>query len=398
MAGFSDIRKQLVDREERGLYRRRRVVESAQGRELIVDGCRLLNFSSNDYLGLANDQRVRQAFQQGAERWGVGSGAAHLVCGHTSAHHELEEALADFAGRERCLLFASGYAANVGTINGLLDKTDYVFEDRLNHASLLDGGLISNARFRRYRHRDTADLNSRLADCQDAATRKLVVSDGTFSMDGTNCDVATLATIVREHDAWLMIDEAHSYGVIGAGGRGLIDPNQHSTEDVQVVVGTLGKAFGTQGGFVTGNEELVETLIQQARTYIYSTALPAAVAVATLTSLGIAQQEEWRREHLRALIRRFRRGAVQLGLELPNSDTPIQPILLGDEASAMSMSSRLEDDGILISAIRPPTVPRGTSRLRVTLTASHTEADIDRLLAALEKAGTENIARQISPE
>jgi 8-amino-7-oxononanoate synthase len=386
VTNFSDIEEHLQQRETEGLYRRRRIIASAQGRELKVDGRKLLNFCSNDYLGLASDERIRKAFQKGAEQWGVGSGASHLICGHTTAHHELEEALADFTGRPRCLLFSSGYAANMGAINGLMGQGDHVFEDRLNHASLLDGGLISGARFKRYRHRDTTDLGTKLNDCADSTGRKLIISDGTFSMDGTVCNLPALASAAKPHAAWLLIDEAHSLGVTGKQGRGLVDPEKYGTDDVQIVVGTLGKAFGTQGGFVAGSDALIETLIQQARTYIYSTALPAAVAVATLASLRIAMDEEWRRERLRELIKKFRAGAAQIGLELPDSQTPIQPVLLGDEKSALAMSAALEESGLLISAIRPPTVPKRTSRLRITLMATHTDEDLDRLLTALEKA------------
>jgi len=386
VTNFSDIEQHLQQRETEGLYRRRRIIASAQGRELKVDGRTLLNFCSNDYLGLASDERIRKAFQNGAEQWGVGSGASHLICGHTTAHHELEEALAEFTGRPRCLLFSSGYAANMGAINGLMGQGDHVFEDRLNHASLLDGGLISGARFKRYRHRDATDLGTKLNDCADSTGRKLIISDGTFSMDGTVCDLPALASAAKPHAAWLLIDEAHSLGVTGRQGRGLVDPEKYGIDDVQIVVGTLGKAFGTQGGFVTGSDALIETLIQQARTYIYSTALPAAVAVATLASLRIAMDEEWRRERLRELIKKFRAGATQIGLELPDSQTPIQPVLLGDEKSALAMSAALEESGLLISAIRPPTVPKRTSRLRITLMATHTDEDLDKLLTALEKA------------
>jgi len=386
VTNFSDIEQHLQQRETEGLYRRRRIIASAQGRELKVDGRILLNFCSNDYLGLASDERIRKAFQNGAEQWGVGSGASHLICGHTTAHHELEEALAEFTGRPRCLLFSSGYAANMGAINGLMGQGDHVFEDRLNHASLLDGGLISGARFKRYRHRDTTDLGTKLNDCADSTGRKLIISDGTFSMDGTVCDLPALVSAAKSHAAWVLVDEAHSLGVTGKQGRGLVDPEKYGTDDVQIVVGTLGKAFGTHGGFVAGSDALIETLIQQARTYIYSTALPAAVAVATLASLRIAMDEEWRRERLRELIKKFRAGAAQIGLELPDSQTPIQPVLLGDEKSALAMSAALEESGLLISAIRPPTVPKRTSRLRITLMATHTDEDLDRLLTALEKA------------
>lgn len=388
MANFDDLQSELQQRKANDLYRSRLVVDSAPGREVVINGRSLLNFSSNDYLGLANDDRVKQAFAAGVARWGAGSGSSHLICGHTAAHHELEAALADFTGRPRCLLFASGYAANVGTINALVGKGDDVFEDRLNHASLLDGGLISGARFRRYAHRDPLDLAHKLARAgtgeQGNGKRTLVVTDGTFSMDGSICDIPATAAVARKHGAWLMVDEAHSLGVTGNQGRGLIDAAIFGTDDVQVLIGTLGKAFGTQGGFVAGSEALIETLIQQARTYIYSTALPAAVAAATLVSLNIVRDEEWRRERVRDLIGRFRTGAEQLGLQIMDSQTAIQPVILGGERDALQMSTELAERGLLISAIRPPTVPSGTSRLRVTLTAAHDKSDVDRLVEALD--------------
>lgn len=385
MSGFNELAKDLQDRNQRGQYRQRRLVASAQGRELLVDGKRLLNFCSNDYLGLASDERVRAAFIQGVSDWGVGSGAAHLVSGHTSAHHKLEAALAEFTGRPRALLFASGYAANLGTINALLSKGDYVFEDKLNHASLLDGGLTSGARFQRYAHRDTVDLTNKLQRCADSTGRKLVITDGTFSMDGTVCDIAATAAAAKKYAAWLMVDEAHSLGVAGKQGCGLVDPENFDSDEIAILIGTLGKAFGTQGGFVAGSEALVETLIQHARTYIYSTALPAAVAVATLTSLEIIRAENWRRERLQELITRFREGAQKLGLELLDSATPIQPVILGAERSALNMSAALEDQGLMITPIRPPTVPPGSSRLRITFTATHTDADLEKLLTGLAR-------------
>jgi 8-amino-7-oxononanoate synthase len=385
---FDRIPAELQQREQQGLYRRRRVIESPQGRELRVDGRTLLNFCSNDYLGLANDVRVRAAFVAGVEAWGVGSGASHLICGHTRVHHELEAALAAFCGRERCLLFATGYAANMGTVDALLERGDQIFEDRLNHASLLDGARLSGARLHRYRHRDQADLAARLRRQADDTRRRLIATDGTFSMDGTVCDIAPTAALAREHGAWLMLDEAHSLGVLGAGGRGLLADDPATAAGVQVLVGTLGKAFGTQGGFVAGSAQLIELLVQKARTYIYSTALPAAVAAATLTSLQIAEREEWRREKLRELTQQFRSGARRLGLELVDSHTPIQPLLLGSEQAALQLSARLEAAGVMISAIRPPTVPAGTSRLRITLTANHTAADVTALLQALDAART----------
>ena len=376
------IRTWLDDVRRRKMYRRRRVVESPQSREVVVDGRPLLNFCSNDYLGLAGDPRVAAAFAAGAERWGTGSGASHLVCGHTAAHHELEEALAEFAGRPRALLFSSGYAANVGAINALLTVGDAVLEDRQNHASLLDGGWISRASFQWYAHRDVQDLDKRLGECGDAR-RKLVVSDGTFSMDGDACPLDEVVEVARRHSAWVMIDDAHGLGVHGRGGCGLVDPARYGTDDVPVLMGTLGKALGTFGAFVAGSEELVELLIQKARGYVFSTALPSAVAVATLASLRIAIDEEWRRERLAGLVARFRRGAEELGLELLASSSPIQPVIVGEPGRTVEWSGALEERGLMITAIRPPTVPEGTSRLRITLTAGHQEGDVDRLLAAL---------------
>lgn len=383
MAAFDDLKTTLGALQKRQLYRHRRVVESAPGREIVVNGRTLLNFCSNDYLGLAAEQRVCAAFRAGVDRWGAGAGASHLVSGHTAAHHELEEALADFTGRPRALLFGSGYAANVGTINALVGPGDHVFEDRLNHASLLDGGWLSRATFTWFNHADAADLETRLVASADSPRRKLIVSDGTFSMDGDLCPLPALTAAAQRHEAWLMIDDAHGFGVHGRDGCGVVDPATHGIRDVPVLVGTLGKAFGTAGAFVAGDEVLIETLIQRARNYIYTTALPPAVAVATLESLRIARAEAWRRERLQELIARFRAGATELGLHLHPSTTPIQPVLVGESAAALALSATLESRGILVAAIRPPTVPAGTARLRVTFSALHEPADVDRLLAAL---------------
>ena len=383
MPGFSDLQQRLDSLRARNMYRKRRNVGSRQGRAIRVEGRELLNFCSNDYLGLAGDERIAGAFKAGVERWGVGAGASHLVSGHTEAHEELEQALADFTGRPRALVYSSGYSANIGVINALVSGGDLVCEDRLNHASLLDGGWISRAGFAWYEHLDCEDADRQLAASAD---RKLVVSDGTFSMDGDRCRLDDLIAVARRRDAWVMIDDAHGMGVHGAGGVGLVDPARYAVDDVQVLVGTFGKAFGTFGAFVAGSEALVETLIQRSRNYIYTTALPSAVAVATLASLAIARQERWRRERLEALIGRFREGAMDLGFTLPHSTSPIQPLIVGDPRAALAMSRALEDRGCLCTAIRPPSVPAGTSRLRITLTAAHTDADVDQLLGALARA------------
>ena len=384
MASRTSIAARLEDLRGRNLYRRRRVVGSPQGREILVEGRSLLSFCSNDYLGLAGDPRVAASLRRGAERWGVGAGASHLVCGHTAAHAELEEALAAFVGRPRALVFGSGYAANMGAIGALVGRGDRVLEDRLNHASLLDGGWLSRAGFARYRHGDMTDLRRELDVPCDGQT--LVVTDGVFSMDGDACPLANLVALTRERDAWLLVDEAHSLGVLGPGGRGLVAGGGYGGSAVLALMGTLGKAFGTAGAFVAGDADLIEFLIQKARPYIYTTAMPAALAAATLTSLAIADEEEWRRERLRDLTQRFRTGAAELGLALADSATPIQPLVVGDSARALALSAALEAAGILVTAIRPPTVPAGTARLRVTLTAAHESADVDRLLQALAAA------------
>ena len=380
---MKDLRPLLDQLQQDGLYRRRRITDSAQGVELVIDGRRLLNFCSNDYLGLAAHPALTEAFIDGARRWGVGSGAAHLINGHSRVHHELEEALAEFSGYPRALLFSTGYMANLGVVQALCGRGDAVFEDRLNHASLLDAGLLSGARLQRYAHNDTADLDARLAAREKG--EKLVASDGVFSMDGDLAPLPDLVGSCKRQDAWLMIDDAHGIGVLGQEGRGSLEHHDLPTDAVPIYMATLGKALGSAGAFVAGSEDLIEYLIQKARTYIYTTASPPAVAAATLRSLQLVREEGWRREHLARLIQRFRSAAEQLGLPLMNSPTPIQPLLVGDSQRASTMSQGLLERGILVSAIRPPTVPQGTARLRITLSAAHEESQIDRLLDALHQ-------------
>ncbi|MCP4598082.1 8-amino-7-oxononanoate synthase [Neptuniibacter sp.] len=380
---FNELAAELEQRQQQFLYRKRRTLETPQQPLVQVDGREYLAFCSNDYLGLANHPEVIESFQAAANQYGVGGGASHLVSGHSQAHHELELALAEFTGRPRALLFSTGYMANLGAVNGLLDKQDAVFQDRLNHASLLDAGLLSGARFQRYLHNDAESLDKRLGKTE--ARRKLVVTDGVFSMDGDVADLPALAKTCQAHEAWLMVDDAHGFGCLGQSGGGCAELYEMGHEKLQVLVGTLGKGFGTAGAFVAGSEELIETLIQHARTYIYTTSMPPAVAAATLTSLKLLQQEAWRRDKLEALIEQFRTGCEQIGLQLMDSPTPIQPILVGESDKALEISQGLEDDGIFISAIRPPTVPQGGARLRVTLSAAHDEKQVVHLLEVLEK-------------
>ncbi|MFT3931876.1 MAG: 8-amino-7-oxononanoate synthase [Spongiibacteraceae bacterium] len=388
---MDDVLKSALDeRRAQQLYRSRKNIDSTQGVEVVVDGKRYLNFCSNDYLGLANHPDIISAFKYAADEFGVGSGASHLVCGHSKFHHQLEEALAEFTGRDRVLLFSTGYMANLGAITALLDKGDFIFEDKLNHASLIDAGLLSGARFQRFLHNDIDNLRLRLERAESG--RKLICVDGVFSMDGDLAPLPELAALARQHDAWLMIDDAHGFGVIGENGAGCAEYFNLDQNQLPILMGTLGKAVGSFGAFVAGSETLIETLIQFARPYIYTTALPPAVAAATLQSLKIIREERWRREHLQKLIARFRKGAQQLDLplmpvfQLINDASAIQPLLIGDSARALDISAKLAARGFWISAIRPPTVPAGTARLRITLSAAHSEAHIDQLLDALKDA------------
>jgi len=388
MPARPDLTAELDRLRAARLYRTLRPIESPQGPRPRIDGRELLAFCSNDYLGLANHPQVIAAFKRGADTYGVGSGASHLIIGHSVAHQALEEALAELTGYPRALLFSTGYMANLGVISTLVGRGDWICEDRLNHASLLDGAQFSRARLRRYAHGDPQAL-ARLLDGGDV---RLIATDGVFSMDGDLASLPELAALARRAEAWLLVDDAHGLGVLGAEGRGSLAHFGLGPEQVPILVGTLGKALGVAGAFVAGSRELIETLIQRARSYIFTTALPPAVAVAVRESLGIARRDSWRRERLQALIRRFRAGAAELGLPLMDSSTPIQPLIAGTVEQALSWSRDLETRGILVSAIRPPTVPEGSSRLRITFSVAHQEEDVDRLLEALDLLRPEGLA------
>lgn len=378
---FFDLNSELEQIKQQSLYRSRRIISSPQGINITIDGKQVINFSSNDYLGLANHPQVITAFKKAADKYGVGSGSAHLICGHGKSHHALEEELAEFTGRDRVLLFSTGYMANIGVISALLGRGDQVFEDRLNHASLLDGGFLSGAKFKRYRHLDVKDLAKKI---QNTEGRKLIVTDGVFSMDGDLAPLPELTTFAKDNHAWLMVDDAHGLGVLGETGGGIVQHYDLSQQEVAVLMGTLGKSFGTFGAFVAGSEALIETLIQKSRSYIFTTALPAAIAEATRTSLKLVVAEDWRRDKLIKLVQRFRSGASQLGLQLMPSTSAIQPLLIGNNVKAVDISNALLSRGFLISAIRPPTVPKGESRLRITFSADHKEQQVDQLLDAFE--------------
>lgn len=375
----------LAERMAAGRYRKNRLREGEQGIHITIDGKPMLSFCSNDYLGLAAHPAIKAAFRKAIDEEGVGSGAAHLLTGHSRYHQQLEEALAEFTGQQRVLLFSTGYMANLGVIDGLLGRGDAIIQDKLNHASLLDGGRLTEAEQLRYPHADMSLLHKRLHNVS-AAKHKLIVSDGVFSMDGDLAPLPEMMALAEQHHAAVLIDDAHGFGVVGKNGRGTVSHFGIEPEVAPIVVGTLGKAFGTGGAFVAADETVIETLIQQARSYVYTTAQPPAVAAATLASLTLVQEESWRRERLQTLIEQFRTGAQQLGLQLLDSITPIQPVVLGDEHQALAVGEKLEQQGILVGVIRPPTVPKGTARLRITFSAEHTEQDVERLLSALESA------------
>lgn len=384
----------LAELDRQHLIRRRSAIDGfvEPGNRLVttVDGRTLVDFSSNDYLGLAHHPAVAAAMSECASRSGAGSGASHLVTGHGMEHERLEEELAAFTGRERALLFSTGYMANVGTVTALADRGEAVLLDRLSHASIIDGALLSGARFKRYAHAD-ADAAERMLSAEEGV---LIATDGVFSMDGDVAPLARLAKAARAHDAWFVVDDAHGIGVLGKNGRGSTEAL--SAEDVPVLVGTLGKAFGSFGAFVAGSHDLIEYLIQKARSYIYTTALPQPVAAATRKALEIAQREPWRRERVLALTARFRKGARAAHLRLLDSSTPIQPVLLGSADAALRTQAELLEAGFRVVAIRAPTVPKGSERLRVTLSAAHTEEQVDALVDALARVNAARAARERS--
>ena len=362
-----------------GRFRTRHTVTSAQGAVIRADGRSYINFSGNDYLGMANDGRVVQALQSAAARYGAGSGASQLICGYSRAHQHLEQALAQQLGRSRAVLFSSGYLANLAVVTSFAARReDVVVMDRENHASLIDGALLARAGLRRYRHLDVAELDSLCGD-----GRTLVATDGVFSMDGSIAPLPEIAATCARRGALLAVDDAHGFCVLGKDGGGA--PEHYSLDQTQVpvLVGTFGKACGVSGAFVAGPDDVIETLIQTGRPYIYTTAMPPALAAAIIESLAIIKQETWRREKLRALVARFIRGARELELPAIPSETHIQGMFTGSSEAAVTISDRLRERGFWVNAIRPPTVAKNTERLRITLSAGHSEEQVDRLLDAL---------------
>lgn len=361
--------------------RRRLVRSSLCGPVCRSDDRELINFCSNDYLGLSQHPRVREALCRGAERYGVGSGGSSLICGYTAAHQELEEAVAAFTRRESALVFPSGYMANLALVSALIRRGETVYADRLDHASLLDACVLARARLVRFPHGEVNTLAQRIRS--ERVSAPLILSEGVFSMDGDLAPVDELSELSAATGATLAVDDAHGLGVVGPSGRGTLEAFGLAQAQVPVLIGTFGKAFGAMGAFVAGSRALTSVLVQSARPYLYTTALAPAIACAAAAALECARAEPWRRQRLQALIVRFRTGAAGCALPLGDSSTPIQPLLLGSNERAVAVSSALRARGFWVTAIRPPTVPAGTARLRITLSALHTDAQLDGLLAAL---------------
>lgn len=381
---IEQLKAQQLARQEAGLFRSRLTLNGPQETHVSIDGQEFLAFCSNDYLGFANHPALIEAVADGAQRYGVGAGASHLISGHNTAHHQLEEALASFVGFPRALLFSTGYMANLGVVTALLGRGDAVFADKLNHASLNEAALLSRAKLVRYPHADLSVLEKRLATSK--SKRKLVMTDAVFSMDGDIAPVADLLVLCERYDALLLLDDAHGFGVLGTQGRGTLSSFEHCNIQLPNIIymATLGKAAGVFGAFVAAQPAVIEALIQQARSYIYTTATPSLLSHALLKSLTLIEQEEWRREQLKQLIAQLRSELQSLRWKLLPSNTPIQPLIVGDSETAVQISKALREQGMLVPAIRPSTVPEGTARLRISLSALHSEEDVKRLTTALQ--------------
>ena len=373
----------LEARRQAQLERRVHIVDSPQSAQLVVDGVERLAFCSNDYLGLAASPELIAAGQRALQRWGVGAGASHLISGHMTPHATLERRVAEFVGLPDALIFSTGYMANVGLLSALADRNSEIFADRLNHASLNDGAVLSRARLRRYRHHDLAQLADALE--RSKAARKLIVSDAVFSMDGDLADLHALHALAERYDALLIIDDAHGFGVLGPQGRGALADAKLSSPRI-VYMATFGKALGVAGACVVADAIIIETLRQFARSYVYSTAMPPAQAAMIAASIELVEQADARRAHLSALIARLRTRLKLSRWRLTDSSTPIQPVIIGSSEAARAAAASLAEAGIWVPAIRPPTVPQGTARLRISLSAAHSLNDVDKLSDALMRA------------
>jgi len=385
---MDEITAELLQLQEKKLFRQRRIVDGPQGPILSMDGQQYLAFCNNDYLGLANHPALIAAARDGLERFGVGASSSALISGHSKVCEELEVALAAFVGMPRALYFSNGYMANMGIIPSLVGAGDMVLSDRLNHACLIDGARLSGAELRVYPHNDVARLEQQLA--KSKSPRKLVVTDGVFSMDGDIAPLPALLMLCEQYDAWLLVDDAHGFGVLGPQGRGSLAHFGLAAPRV-LYMGTLGKAAGVSGAFVAGDAMLIEWLLQRARTYVFTTASPPLLASALLAALNLLQTEIWRQQHLKELILRLRQGLADLPWPLLPSETAIQALVVADNQLALDLMANLLQSGIWVPAIRPPTVPKGTARLRITLSAAHTAEQVDQLIKALHA-----VARKLS--
>ena len=379
-AALARLRDDLAQLEAQGLKRQRRLLESPQGTHIQVDGRALVSFCSNDYLGLASHPALCDAASAAAQTMGVGAGASHLITGHHAAHHAFETRFAEFVGLPAALLFSTGYMANIGVVTALLGRDGAVFGDRLNHASLNDAALLSRAKFFRYPHNDLATLDTQLA--ASTARQKLVLVDAVFSMDGDIAPLPALLALCERHDAWLLVDDAHGFGVLGHNGRGALSHFGLVSPRI-VYMATLGKAAGVAGAVVAGAAEVIDWLVQSARTYIYTTATPPLLSATLLASMDLIESGDARRAQLQQLIQQLRDGLAGSAWQLMASDTPIQPVLIGGNIAALAASQALLECGMLVPAIRPPTVPVNAARLRITLSAAHTQAEVAQLVAAL---------------
>ncbi len=377
---FQPLVQKLASRQSQGLSRQRYSVEAVQGTRLEIDGKRYLAFSSNDYLGFKQHPRVIAAAQNAAATLGVGAGASHLLGGHFAAHHDLEHTLAAFVEMPRALLFSSGYMANIGVVTALVGRGDAIFSDRLNHASLNDAAVLSRAKLHRYPHCDLPALEKILS--KSVAPRKLVMSDAVFSMDGDIAPVRELVELCECHNAFLLLDDAHGFGILGKNGRGTLSHFEIQSPRV-IYMATLGKAMGAFGAFVAGNSAIIETLIQYARTYIYTTAIPPLLASSVAASVALLLDEPQHRQHLQRLIPYFKNNVNLSAWQLLPSSTAIQAIVVGDSQRASEISAALLERGLLVPAIRPPTVPQGSARLRISLSATHSLADVALLIKHL---------------
>ena len=376
----ASLSKQLIEIHQQNAYRTRQIIESAQGVEVTLKNKRYISFCSNDYLGLANDPRVCHATIEAIRKFGVGSGASQLISGYSSLHYELEQQLADFFSYPDCILFSSGYLANLGVISSFTNKHSTIIEDKLNHASLIDAAKYAGCKLNRYRHRDTAHAKKIITKNSQSG---LIVTDGVFSMEGSIAPLQKLIELKNKYQFKLVVDDAHGIGVLGKHGKGSLEHEKVSSSQVDILIGTFGKSFGASGAFVLSDQQSIEYLIQKARTLIYTTAPPAALAAAAKTSLEIIASEPERRARLQNNILYFRECAKQSSLNLLDSVTAIQSLIIGENDRTLAYSDLLKTKGLLVLAIRPPTVPKNTSRLRITLSSEHTHTHIDQLVSAI---------------